>query len=61
MLDINLIGVVYFTRIATAYLHHNAEPTDDKSITLLGSTVSFLVQSIHRGNFMTYAVWSSIF
>ncbi|KAL9119983.1 MAG: hypothetical protein Q9187_003459 [Circinaria calcarea] len=55
VLDVNLIGVVHFTRIATAYLHHNAEPTDDKSITLLGSSTSYFVHSIPGGNFMTYA------
>ena len=53
VLDINLIGVMYFTRIATAYLHHNAESTDAKSITLLGSTISLFV---HGGNYTAYAV-----
>lgn len=40
-LDVNLKGTLYFARIATAYLRHNAAPQDDKSLVLLSSLAGF--------------------
>ncbi|KAG6991427.1 tRNA (uracil-O(2)-)-methyltransferase [Physcia stellaris] len=41
VLEVDLLGPLYFTRIATAYLKHNKAPTDDKSITLFSSVSGF--------------------
>jgi len=42
VLDVNLLGPLYFARIAAVYLRHNAQTTDDKSIILLSSAAGFL-------------------
>ena len=41
MIDVNLVGPLYFVRIAVAYLKHNKQPTDDKSILLFSSVAGF--------------------
>ena len=41
MIDVNLLGPLYFVRIAVAYLKHNKQPTDDKSILLCSSVAGF--------------------
>jgi NAD(P)-dependent dehydrogenase (short-subunit alcohol dehydrogenase family) len=43
LLDINLVGCLYFTRIALAYLQQNRSPQDavSKSITLVSSCAGF--------------------
>jgi NAD(P)-dependent dehydrogenase (short-subunit alcohol dehydrogenase family) len=40
-LNINLIGVLYFVRIALPYLKHNRNAGDDRSISLLSSAAGF--------------------
>lgn len=40
-LNINLIGVLYFVRIAIPYLKHNRKTGDDRSISLVGSAAGF--------------------
>ncbi|KAI9722544.1 MAG: hypothetical protein M1828_004539 [Chrysothrix sp. TS-e1954] len=42
MLDINLKGVLYFTRVALPYLRHHAKDDKQKSITLISSVTGFL-------------------
>jgi len=42
VLDVNLLGPLYFARIAAAYLHHNKKPEEDKSIVLLSSVAGFI-------------------
>lgn len=42
VLDINLRSVLNFTRIALPYLRHNAQPSQNKSITLVSSVAGFL-------------------
>ena len=41
VLDVNLVGPLYFARIAAAYLNHMKHPGDDKSITLFSSVAGF--------------------
>jgi len=41
VVDINYVGVLYFTRIAAVYLRHNRQPGEDKSITLISSAAGF--------------------
>ena len=41
MIDVNLVGPLYFVRVAVAYLKHNKQPTDDKSILLFSSVAGF--------------------
>lgn len=41
VLEINYLGVLYFTRIAAVYLRHNRQPGEHKSITLLSSAAGF--------------------
>jgi NAD(P)-dependent dehydrogenase (short-subunit alcohol dehydrogenase family) len=38
---VNLIGTLYFARIAAVYLKQNAKPNEDKSLLLLSSTAGF--------------------
>lgn len=40
-ININLIGVLYFVRIAIPYLKHNRTTGDDRSISLVGSAAGF--------------------
>jgi len=42
VIDVNLNGPIYFTRIASAYLRHDAKPSESKSITLLSSVAGFI-------------------
>ncbi|ETS82665.1 hypothetical protein PFICI_04541 [Pestalotiopsis fici W106-1] len=45
MVDVNLTGVLYFTRVAAVYLRQgNEDRTEDKSICILGSVASFKEQ-----------------
>lgn len=39
--DLNFLGVAYFTRIAVAYLRHARGKADDRSITLISSAAGF--------------------
>ncbi len=41
VLDVNLTGTLFFSRIATVYLRQNATDADDKSIVLLSSVAGF--------------------
>ncbi|KAK6420411.1 hypothetical protein LTR95_016951 [Oleoguttula sp. CCFEE 5521] len=41
VIHINLLGTLYFTRIALVYLRQNRTPGDDKSITLISSAAGF--------------------
>lgn len=41
VLDVNLIGTLYFAHIAAVYLRQNSSPTDDKSLILLSSVAGF--------------------
>ncbi|KAL8787333.1 MAG: hypothetical protein Q9195_007792, partial [Heterodermia aff. obscurata] len=41
VIDVNLVGPLYFVRIAVAYLKHNKQPSDDKSILLFSSVAGF--------------------
>ena len=41
VIEINLLGVVYFARIAVVYLRHNKGKDDDKSLTLISSAAGF--------------------
>ena len=41
VLDINLTGTLYFSRLAAVYLRHNAASTDDKNLVLLSSLAGF--------------------
>lgn len=41
VLDVNLTGTIYFARIASVYLRHNAKEGDDKSLVLLSSVAGF--------------------
>lgn len=41
VVEINYLGVLYFTRIAAVYLRHNRQPGEDKSITLISSAAGF--------------------
>lgn len=40
-IDINFIGVAYFTRIAVVYLRHDKKQAEDKSIVLISSAAGF--------------------
>ena len=40
-IDINFLGVAYFTRIAVVYLRHGSKGTEDKSIVLISSAAGF--------------------
>jgi len=40
-LDVNLLGTLYFSRIAAVYLKQGAGPKEDKSLLLLSSTAGF--------------------
>lgn len=40
-LDVNLLGTLYFSRIAAVYLKQGASPKEDKSLLLLSSTAGF--------------------
>ena len=40
-IEINFLGVAYFTRIAVAYLKHNRQPDQDKRIVLISSAAGF--------------------
>ena len=40
-LDVNLLGCLYFSRIAAVYLKQNAGPNEDKSLVLVSSTAGF--------------------
>ena len=42
IVDINLKGVLYFTRVALPYLRHGAKEGDRKSLTLISSVAGFL-------------------
>lgn len=42
VLDVNLLGPLYFARIAAAYLRHGKKPEEDKSIVLLSSVAGFI-------------------
>jgi NAD(P)-dependent dehydrogenase (short-subunit alcohol dehydrogenase family) len=39
---VNLVGTLYFSRIAAVYLHQNAKPHEDKSLVLLSSVAGFI-------------------
>ncbi|MCJ1400544.1 hypothetical protein MMC11_003750 [Xylographa trunciseda] len=41
VLDVNLLGVLYFARIASVYLRQNRKEGEDKSLTLLSSVAGF--------------------
>jgi NAD(P)-dependent dehydrogenase (short-subunit alcohol dehydrogenase family) len=41
VLDVNLVGTLYFSRIAAVYLRTNAHPSDDKSLVLISSAAGF--------------------
>ena len=41
VLDVNLLGVLYFSRIASVYLRQNRKKGEDKSLTLLSSVAGF--------------------
>lgn len=41
VLDVNLTGSLYFSRISAVYLRHKAASTDDKSLVLLSSVAGF--------------------
>ncbi|MCJ1322575.1 hypothetical protein MMC15_007924, partial [Xylographa vitiligo] len=41
VLDVNLLGVLYFARIASVYLRQNRQEGEDKSLTLLSSVAGF--------------------
>ncbi|MCJ1477989.1 hypothetical protein MMC13_006664 [Lambiella insularis] len=41
VLDVNLVGVLYFARIASVYLRQNRKEGEDKSLTLLSSVAGF--------------------
>lgn len=41
VIDVNLTGTLYFSRIAAVYLKQGAEPQDDKSLVLVSSTAGF--------------------
>ena len=55
-IDINFLGVAYFTRIAVVYLRHGKKEGEDKSIVLISSAAGFRDSP---GLFM-YQVCSSI-
>ena len=40
-IDINFLGVAYFTRIAVVYLKHERKENEDKSIVLISSAAGF--------------------
>ncbi|KIV93043.1 hypothetical protein PV10_04288 [Exophiala mesophila] len=40
-LDVNLLGSLYFSRIAVVYLKQGSKPSDDKSLTLISSLAGF--------------------
>jgi hypothetical protein len=41
VLDVNLLGTLYFARIAAVYLRQGAQPGDDKSLVLMSSAAGF--------------------
>ncbi|KAH6988652.1 putative 3-hydroxyacyl-CoA dehydrogenase [Ilyonectria destructans] len=41
VLDVNLLGTLYFARVASVYLSQNAAPGQDKSLILVSSTAGF--------------------
>ncbi|KAF2103350.1 NAD(P)-binding protein [Rhizodiscina lignyota] len=41
VIRVNLIGVLYFTRIATVFLRHNKKSGEDKSVCLIASAAGF--------------------
>ena len=42
VLDINLKGVLYFSRVAAVYLAHDRKPEEDKSLILMSSVAGFV-------------------
>jgi len=41
VIEINLLGTLYFARIAVVYLRHNRKDGEDKSLTLISSAAGF--------------------
>ncbi|RDL41768.1 uncharacterized protein BP5553_01747 [Venustampulla echinocandica] len=41
VIDVNLVGTLYFARIAAVYLKEGAKPDEDKSLVLVSSTAGF--------------------
>lgn len=42
VIDVNLKGVLYFSRIAAVYMAHDKNPGEDKSLTLISSVAGFV-------------------
>ncbi|KAK4949990.1 hypothetical protein LTR10_011832 [Elasticomyces elasticus] len=42
VLDVNLKGLIYFSRVAAVYMAHDKSPGEDKTLTLLSSAAGFI-------------------